>query len=111
MTNTARRRGTSWEVDVRDLAIDRGFRDAHRLGQAGSKDVGDLWIHRDAVIECKNTKTIDLAEAVSEAKREAETASAAWFLAAIKRRRHSAEAGYAVTELGLMLDLLGTVLL
>lgn len=111
MTNKARRRGTGWEVSVRDLAIERGFADAHRLGQAGSKDVGDLWLHRDVVVECKATKALDLAEAVGQAKREATEASAAWWFAAMKRRQHSTETGYAVTELGLMLDLLGTVLL
>ncbi len=111
MTNPARRKGTGWENSVRDLAIERGFRHAHRLGQAGTKDVGDVWIAPNAVIECKATKTIDLASAVSEAKREADTAGAAWWLAAIKRRQHSAGHGYAVTELNVMLDLLGAVLL
>ena len=69
MTNPARKKGTAWEMRVLAYLRDRGV-DARRNPPAGRLDVGDIsFTDRDGdpvVVECKNTKAIDLAGGVCD---------------------------------------------
>jgi hypothetical protein len=76
MTNTARKRGTSWESEVVNTLRAAGFARAERRRLAGSHDRGDVAgvyhsVGTSLVIECKNTKEVRLASWVDEADVEA----------------------------------------
>lgn len=100
MSNPSKRKGTAWERAVQDYLTDAMGIPVHRMPPSGAKDVGDLqFTDRDGdlvVVECKNTKTLDLAAALREAQKEAENAGATYAVAAIKRRQHGVADGYVV---------------
>lgn len=73
MTNRAKARGTNWEVRVRDYLRANGFPQAERLPSEGRGDRGDV-AGVPFVLECKAVKREDLAEAMKEARKEAENA-------------------------------------
>ena len=73
MTNPNKARGTRWEVAVRNFLRASGFEDVFRLAQTGIDDEGDLHGHdiKDWAIECRDRKSISLAENVEDAKSRA----------------------------------------
>lgn len=104
--SASKRKGTSFEVAVRDY-LDSCDVDCIRLAPAGTNDQGDLLVPAwDAILECKNTKAIDLAGAVDEARFEALNARRRFGIAIIKRRMHNVARAYAVIPLEDLVDLL-----
>ena len=78
-----------------------------RRRQGGAKDKGDLINTWPWVIECKNGKTIELAEGVGEAKAELINDGRSWWWAlVIKRRNRSTGQAYVVMDLEQFRDLM-----
>lgn len=102
----SKRKGTSHEVAVRDY-LDSCDVMAFRTAPTGARDEGDIvcpdW---DAIIECKNTKAIDLAGAVDEARLEAHHARRRFGIAIIKRPRANVSKAYVVMALEDFVDLM-----
>lgn len=116
MSNPSKQRGTAFETAVVNylnaLAIP-----ARRNPPAGSKDVGDLSTEDGAwIVECKSTRSIDLAQACDELVTEQLNAARVKHaggalrsprgVAVIKRRRKSIGDAYAVMPLRLFADLI-----
>lgn len=108
MANPSKRKGSAWEVAIRDYLIDLGYR-VNRHSANGVNDIGDLAVDHAGhfyVIEAKATKTLDLSGFLKEAAREA----AAWAalnkvdpdkvhaLVVVKRRNHGVGKAYVVQE-------------
>lgn len=89
MANPPKRKGTAFESAVVAHIEAHGL-PARRVALAGSADQGDI-IHvwdfdgRHHVLECKNRRGYAIAEAVAQAKREAENAGSMWPVAVLKR--------------------------
>jgi len=69
MSQANKRRGSAWERDCEDHFNVNGIK-ARRLPRAGSKDIGDVCLHTpdfDIVVECKNVKNLNVAEALRQA--------------------------------------------
>lgn len=100
MANPNGRKGSQWATEARDYLRSQGFT-VEKLVPEGSRDRGDLIVFErpDIVWELKNTKTIDLAGTLKEAKKEAENAGAPYYLALHKRRNHSAAQAYVTMPL------------
>lgn len=106
MSNPSKRKGTAFEVAVRDYLDSRGVV-AFRTAPTGAKDEGDLLVPEwDAIIECKATKAIDLAGAVDEASIEAFHAHNRFGIAIIKRRLWNVSQAYVVMPLDRFVTLL-----
>jgi hypothetical protein len=104
--SAAKRKGTAFEVAVRDY-LDSCNVAAFRTAPAGTRDEGDLLVlDWDAILECKATKTIDLAGAVNEARIEAVHAKRRYGIAVIKRRMANVSKSYVVMELDQFVDLM-----
>lgn len=97
-------KGTRFETECVNLAIERGWPDAARLPKKGADDEGDLYIVPDVTIEAKNRKALDLAGAIDQAKVERDNAGTAWAVAVVKRRGKGAAGAYLVQEFGQWLD-------
>lgn len=73
MANPNKRKGTSWETDVRNYLRERGC-DVDALRQLGSLDEGDMVVRsRDGVrfvIEAKNCKRLEIPRYLREATSE-----------------------------------------
>lgn len=69
-------------------------------------DKGDLTNTGPFCVECKNTKTIELASAVDQAQREAINAEVPYGIAVIKRVRKPVKDAYVVLSLGTFTQLL-----
>lgn len=96
---TSKRTGTRFETAVANVFLVEGVA-AYRNAPSGSRDKGDLTIlDWDAICECKATKALDLAGAVTEAKLEAMNAGKRFGIAVIKRRMANARRSYVVMEL------------
>jgi Holliday junction resolvase len=117
MSNPSKQKGTAFETGVKKALEAAGF-DARRMPLSGAKDVGDLNVHIHSekgaaykiVLECKATKSIDLASAVTEANKECDNAEADFGFAVIKRRMKSINDAYVVmtlTDLEVLFTMLG----
>ncbi len=96
---SAKKAGTSWESEIVRTLIDHGWPHAERRRLAGSKDRGDIAGVPGICIEAKNTKSYDLAGAVTEANAEALNASVPIGVAWIKRHgKTSPLDGYVVCD-------------
>lgn len=96
---TAKKAGTSWESQIVDTLIEHGWPHAERRRLAGAADKGDIAGIPGLVIEAKNTRQVNLASAVSEARTEQVNAGALFGVAWLKRRgRVSAADGYVVMD-------------
>jgi hypothetical protein len=93
--------GTRWESAIVEFLRANGFPWAERRALAGALDRGDIVIGPGApIVEAKNRKALDLANAVDEANAEAANAGAPFGVAVLKRRgKGSAGDGYAVMTL------------
>lgn len=102
MSNPSKKKGTEWEMRVLRYLADCGF-DVRRNPPSGKNDVGDLRVvDRDndvVVVECKATKSIDLAGGMNELRAEVSNANASYGVCVFKRRSHATERAYVVMEL------------
>lgn len=95
----SKRKGTSWEVAVRDYLHANDIT-AFRTAPTGARDEGDIVVPDwNAILECKNRKTMDLAGAVDEARLEAHHAGRRFGIAVVKRPRANVSKAYAVMAL------------
>lgn len=101
-----KKKGTAFESAVCEYLREHGFPEAERLASGGNRDRGDITGVGDVVIECKNTKELELAQAVDEAGDEAVEAEASFGVAVVKRRNRSVSEAYAVVPLRVMVDIL-----
>jgi Holliday junction resolvase len=112
VTNPSKRKGSTFEVGLRDRVNELGFK-CHRLTVSGTADMGDLAIdsidNKDVyVVEAKATKAIDLAGFIAEANVEAVNYAKKMYLnpdlvhpvVMVKRRMASLDKTYVVMELG-----------
>lgn len=99
MANPSKAKGSKWAKDVCIFFAAHGFPFCERRVDGGVRDRGDVAGIPGVVVQCKNTARIDLAEALTEARKQASEADAPMYFAAIKRRNHSVAKGYAVFEL------------
>lgn len=89
--------GTRWETAVADYL--RGwFPGCERRALRGRNDGGDI-AGLPATIECKATRTIDLPQALGEAKQAAARNGGGRYAAVIKRRNHPVGQAYVVLTL------------
>ncbi len=108
MANPNGRKGSKYEVDVRDVLRDNGAI-AERLVKAGAKDEGDLYVFlqgKTYILELKNRKKLDLPAFWDEAQAEAKNYAKARKLATIppafvvvKRRQHGIEKSWVIQDL------------
>lgn len=109
MSHPSKRKGTGWEVTLRDYFLDRSV-PVRRNPTNGQFDIGDLAVEIDSVhyvIEAKATKAIDLPGFLAEAETEAGNYAdlnrldpgRTRPLVIVKRRNHSASRAYVVQEL------------
>lgn len=94
--STSRRKGSSWERQVCDYLAEATGLPVERRVQAGANDRGDVAGIPRWVIECKNTKSIDLAQGMKEALKEKSAAKADFSALVVKRRNYPVAEGYAV---------------
>lgn len=82
-----RSKGTAFESLLLE-AFQAYIPDAHRLGQQGEKDQGDIWLPRGKryVVEAKHCARLELAGWAAEAKREADNAAKPFWIVAHKRK-------------------------
>lgn len=103
-----KQKGRTFENDVAEFLNEGGiFKNVERRRLQGVLDKGDLTNTEPFVVECKNTKKINLAEAVDEAEREAVNANQPYGVAVIKRPRKNVAQSYAVLSLATFVRLLG----
>lgn len=73
-------KGTSYESQIRLFLNDNGFPNARRQVLHGSNDTGDIEgiqsIHGSIILQCKNHKSMQLAEWLKQTKHQGELASA-----------------------------------
>ena len=114
MSNPSKRKGSKWETDILEYALDLGM-DITRLSTNGSSDIGDLalrTIGKHYVIEAKAARSIDLAGWVTEAAIEADNyatlnrldRSLVVPLVIAKRRMAAVSRAYVIQELGWWID-------
>ena len=77
----------TWFETLITKGIQAYIPDAHRLGEQGVYDKGDIWLPRARryVVECKNEKRTDLAGWAKEAQVEATNAGKPFWVIAHKR--------------------------
>lgn len=100
MSNPSKRRGTQWEVDIRDFAnrVLKHRTTAYRPAQDGHKDTGDIHGVSPFVLQAKNWRdtTSALRVGVDGAVKQAKHAGEKWGVAVVKRARKGVGEGYAV---------------
>jgi Holliday junction resolvase len=95
-----KRKGSTFERDVVHFLQEHGFPDAERAyGVGRPEDVGDVVGVPGITIECKATKSIDLARFVDEAESERLNARQPFGVAIVKRRNKPTSAAYVVMAL------------
>jgi predicted lipoprotein len=105
VSNPSKQRGTAWETAVVRYLQEHGFPFAERRALSGVHDKGDVAGVAGWVLEAKNRKSLDLAGAVDEARKEAGNARTRWFAAVIKRTgKGDAGEGYVVMPLSVFCD-------
>lgn len=114
MSNPSKRKGSKWETDIREYALDLGY-DITRLSLNGTADIGDLALRaigKHYVIEAKAARTFDLSGWVTEAAIEADNYATlnrlqrdlVVPLVIAKRRMATVAKAYVIQELGWWLD-------
>ncbi len=107
MTNTSKRKGTSFEVAVVDYLRANGFPFAERRALRGTNDAGDVAGVVGWVIEAKNHRALDLGPWLTEAAKEAANDGVSRFAVVHKRRQHSTAEAFVTMPLRLFAELLG----
>lgn len=98
-----RAKGTAFESAVVRVLAER-FPHCERRALHGANDWGDL-CGVPVVVECKNTRAIDLAGGCTEAEKAAARLGSRW-VAVFKRPRRNERHAYAVCSLEFMAELL-----
>lgn len=107
MASPNKAKGSQWERDVVAFLVESGFPDAERRYGAGmQQDKGDIRGVPGITLECKNQKSINLAQFVEEAEIEAQHNKTKYGAAVIKRRNKSTGEGYVVMSLQQFVQLL-----
>lgn len=96
--SVSRRKGTAFEIDVVRYLCDQGH-PVERRALQGRLDKGDIAGLPGWTLECKNEKTISLAQYVEEARQEALNAGTDHFAAVVKRRGKGVSEAYVVLPL------------
>lgn len=106
MSNPNKRKGTSWEVAIRDAGNDILDEEGqpgtiYRPAPNGRADIGDLNGMSPFVGQAKNWADLGAAlrEGVDGARKQARNAGEEFGVAFIKRRRKSTREGYAVMQI------------
>ena|SRR5665213_1924124 len=99
MSNPNGRKGASFEQAVCDHFKADGWENCERRVKRGKNDAGDVAGLPNVCLELKNTKELDLAGAMTEAKVEAGHAGARYYAAILKRRGKPTSDSYAVMTL------------
>jgi Holliday junction resolvase len=95
-----KRKGSQFERDVVHFLREHGFPDAERAYGAGRpEDVGDIAGVPGVTVECKATRSIDLAGFVDEVERERRHARQPYGVVVAKRRNKGAAQSYVVMTL------------
>lgn len=106
MTNPSKKRGTGWEVRLRDFLRASGHPNAERLPSEGSQDRGDIAGIPGWTIEAKSCKRVELAAWMDEAEREAKAAGVSRWAVVFPRRSHATAKAFAVVPLWLLAELM-----
>lgn len=98
--SAAKRKGTKWEVDVRDFFKAKGI-NAYRPAQEGFKDVGDIHGVDPFVIQCKDWKDWQAAirDGLDGAQKQARNAGLPFGVCIVKRARKPVSEAYVVMRL------------
>lgn len=96
--SVARAKGTAFESACRDV-LKRWFPHCERAPLWGGADRGDLLGVPGFVIQCRNTKTMDLAGALDDARKQAAHNGGGIPVAIVKRRGKHVRQAYVVMEL------------
>jgi hypothetical protein len=106
MSNPSKRKGSAWEVRVRDFLRTHGFPLAERLPSEGAKDRGDISGVPGWTIECKNHRALALAEWCDEAEKEAIAAGVYRWAVVFPRKAHQTRKAYCVLPLWCLAELM-----
>jgi hypothetical protein len=102
----SKRKGSAWEVQLRDHLATALGRPVHRLALSGTRDIGDLTIEGvDMTIEAKACKTLDLGGWMNELATEQAHRRSRWGALIVKRRNHGTGRAYVVMEVDQFADL------
>lgn len=99
--------GTRFESQAVEFLRGHGFPHAERRAQGGIHDKGDIAGVVGWTLECKATKSIDLAGAVDEARVEAKNAGGGAYAAIVKRRQKGTGEAYVVMPLSVFCQIAG----
>lgn len=100
MASKEKAKGSQFERDVVKYLQDNGFPSAERRYGAGLReDRGDIVGVPGFALECKNTKSINLAQFIDEAILEAKHAKARFGAAIVKRRMRNTSEAYVIMTL------------
>lgn len=105
MANPQKRKGTAWESAVAEY-LAQYFPAVERRQAGAQKDKGDLWGVPFTVFECKDHKTLKLAEWTDRLWEQMENAGAFRGVVIVKRSRKPVSESYAVLPLVLYRELL-----
>lgn len=99
MSHPNKAKGTRFEREVADYLALNVLPDVDRKILHGRADHGDIANVPDWTLECKNERTLNLAGAVDEARKEADNAKTPWYAAIVKRRGRGVAGAYVVLPL------------
>lgn len=103
-----KRKGSRFERDVVAFLAAHGFPDAERAYGAGRiDDVGDISGVPDFTIQCRNTKTLELAAALNDAERQRARARSPYSVVVHKRRNRPTCDSYVTMTLAQFCALTG----
>ena len=107
MSSASKRKGSTYEKNVADYLISKGWKHVERRIAGDTKDRGDLAGIPGVVFECKNEKRIDLSQYMRELETEVTNDKADMGVAVVKKRGTSNVADhYAVMPMYMLVHLL-----
>lgn len=104
-----KRKGSRFELDVRDYLRERGYAAERCYGAGRSDDIGDVRGLPGFVIEAKNQQAINLAGWADETESERVNAGEPFGALVVKRRLRPVDEAYAVMPLRQLVDLVDEV--
>jgi hypothetical protein len=104
VANPSKAKGTAFETAVVEYLRAHGFPYAERRAQHGTHDLGDIGGIVGYLLECKATKTIDLADGMNELADEQRNVAHLYGttpagVLVVKRRNHPVAAAYTIQTL------------